>query len=116
MSDSSIKNYLEQSMLVIGILAFSWPIAAFLLLLLASLFGGSLQIHSSFWKDAYLFLVTGLAATCLYWMGRTIVLAFLKTGFRRQLLTPVAMTIVFLCSFFPLGLVIAVMGAAAFEA
>lgn len=86
-------------MMVIVIAAFSWPIAASLLLLFASLFGGVLQIHSPFWKDAYLLLGTSLAVTCLYWVGKTTVLAFFKTGFRRQLLIPVAMIAVFLCSF-----------------
>lgn len=115
MSESTIKNHFEQSLLVIGVLAFAWPISAVLLLILASFFGQTLQIHGSFWKDAYLFLVTCWAVMCLYWMGKTTILAFLKTGFRRQLLISVAMIVAFLCSFFPFGVMLALMGAQAFE-
>ncbi len=114
MSDSSIKNPVEQSMLVIVILAFSWPLTALVLSGSAFFFGDALQIRGIFWMNAYLILAASLAIGCLYWIARIAVLAFLKTGFRRQLLIPAAMFVLFLCSFFPLGVVIAAMGAAAF--
>lgn len=57
-----------------------------------------------------------LAVTCLYWMGRTTVLAFLKTGFRQQTLDSGGHGHRVSLPFFTLGLLIAVMGVAAFEA